>query len=264
MFKILTSSIEKNRNSDKFAWRLLVLAKDAIWKFYDKFRVSLLRGYYLLTCYYSKDRAILRNLIEDKRVLIVGSGSSAKDLNSIPTDVKILTCNEGLRLFTDGRFNREVDLFFSIKSKMERRRNIQHLIRNAKIKAFIVDDLNYIKKKEEFKNRYSQLLFDYSIGNFMLKGLIRPHKVNEIKGRSLPKTSSGMRLLQYALYFKAKEIYLIGMDFGQNGCFWDTNFVWLHPDMDENFLKIVSKKYGNVYSLSKNSPVTRYIEHKPL
>jgi uncharacterized Rossmann fold enzyme len=259
MFKRLRYIVEKNRDSDKFGWRVSVFLKDFIWKSYYYPRVFILERYLYLT-----HRALLKKLIENKKVLIIGSGPSAQELERIPTDVSILTCNKGSRLFVEKNFNREIDLFLCHRSATDDYKDIEDLLPQIRVHIFITDDLNYIRKKEKLNRTYVTLLRDYNNNNYYLKRLIKPCNLKQIKASHLLGTSSGMRLLQYALFFGAKEIYLIGIDLGDVRYFWgkeEGSTKGQHVEIDESFLKIVAKKYKNIYSLSRKNPITKFVTY---
>jgi len=257
MFKRLRNKIEENRDSKEFFWRSLVFLKDFVWGCYERFR-----DYNL----YLKNKSILKNLIKDKRILIVGSGSSVNelDLGKIPEDVRIFTCKTTPRLFIRKNCDRRIDLYFTYALKMKIDPLSKELVKKIKSEIFVIDDLNYLKKLKKLSGDYPKLIKDYNKNNYYLERLIKPYKIRQIKGKLNSVTSSGMRLLQYALYFKAKEVYLIGIDISEGGYFWGAKNIHEHMDIDRNFIKIVSKKYSNIYSLSKKSPITKYIKYKPL
>jgi len=255
MFKKIRKSIEEHRSSNEFKWKFLVFLKDFGWAFCAPIEA--------VCCF--KRNLLLKKLIKNQRVLIVGSGPSAKELKKVPEDVKIFTCNRGLKLLVDRKIKKRVDLYLCHKIAMVKHyKDIENWLPKIKIEVFIIDDLDYIKNKKELNESYLRLVKDYNRNNYYLKRLIKPYKVKQIKGESLAKTSSGIRLLQYALFFGAREIYLIGIDINEKGFFWDTKNIHKHIDIDRNFIKIVSKKYNNIYSLSKKSPITKYIKYKNL
>lgn len=231
---------------------------------------SLKENFYYLQFiikHFFRHAPILKKLIKGQKILIVGSGPSAAELDDIPEDIKIFTCHAGLRLFTGDRFNRKIDLFLTYKHAMSKHyEDIEEILPTVKIDLFLVDSFNYVNKKKELKRCYSSLIADRQKDNRYLKKLIKPYRIEQIIGNSNARhTSAGIALLQYALYFGAKEIYLIGIDFGIGGYFWgEKREERKHRDIDENFIKIVSKKYNNIYSLSKTSPITKYIPYGKL
>jgi hypothetical protein len=143
---------------------------------------------------------------------------------------------------------------------------IGDLLRKVKTRLLVIDDPRYIRRERRFYGIYEHLLRDDGKHNDYLKSLIRPQGVRTIRGGSFhPWTSTGIRLLQYALYFGAAEIYLTGIDFGNDGYFWGQNEdKWLHDDIDENFLKIADAKFGNIFSASRKTPLTRHVPHRRL
>ncbi len=202
--------------------------------------------------------------IKNKKVLILGSGPSIKDLKKIPKDVVILTCNSGPKILTNKKIDREIDVYYLPREAywdyIGRGMDLKDLLKGHKIKHFIsdfnIDEGHYILK-------------DNTLNNYYLKKLISPMKLsNMLKRLNLPGGySSGIRLLQYALYFGAKEVYLIGMDGGFGHHFWAKDkggYKFPHAKSDQEVIKILSKKYKNIFSASKNSPATNFVKYKKL
>jgi hypothetical protein len=211
----------------------------------------------------------LSKIIKNQRVLIVGSGLSANELNAIPSDVKILTCNIGPRLLLDKKINRVIDIYWCAKGVLDgdhKNEGAIDLLSKLKINLFISCNSSLLKEYSCLEKTYSHFIKDKGKNNYYLKKLIKPHTIEEIEDSFYhnKKTSTGLRLLQYALYFKAKEIYLIGIDINEEGYFWGRKNVYKHLIIDKNFIKIVSKKYNNIYSASETSPIVRYVNYKPL
>ena len=216
-----------------------------------------------------KRNSELNKVIKNQRVLIIGSGPSANELKYIPRDVKILTCNIGPRLLLEKEINREIDLYYcarGVLGKGHKNESVIDLFSKLKINLFIIYNTKLIKKHYNLKKTYAKCIKDKGFNDYYLNKLIEPQKREEIKSPFLNnnRTSAGVRLLQYALYFKAKEIYLIGIDINEEGYFWGRNNIHEHLCIDKNFIEIVSKKYNNVYSASENSPIVRYVKYKPL
>jgi len=211
----------------------------------------------------------LRKLIRNRRVLIIGSGPSARELENIPEDVLVFCCNRSPKVLIDKKIDKIIDLYTTslpnIEYDMVPDYGIRKIVKNSKINLFIFDDIEYAK--EVFKDNFSTLIYDSHKDNFYLKKLINPIKINQIKGNSIYKwASTGMRLLQYALYFGAKEIYIIGIDLNDLGQFdgYADEYRRMHFDIDYNFLQVIVKKYNNIYSASENSSITEYIPYKVL
>ena len=197
----------------------------------------------------------LSRLIKGKRVLVIGSGLSARKLNRIPEGFLVFTCNRGIKLLNDIKFNGTIDLYISPADCLENYREIGENLQSAKIKIFIIDNLYYIKNRPFLKKTCQCLLQDDFTSNRYLRSLIPGlERLGKLKGSSVPWTSTGMRLLQYALYFKAKEIYLIGLDLDTNGYFdGQQNLLYDHVDIDNNVMRLWLEKYNNIYSLTKGA-----------
>jgi hypothetical protein len=162
-----------------------------------------------------------------------------------------------------------VDLYFSkkdvLKQALPGSDNLSEIILSLKINLFVT---NKIRWGKGFCNN---VVWDETRSNYFLKKLIKPIAIDEIGENRWRRTSVGVRLLQYAVFFKAKEIYLIGIDLGRGSYFWEekggaefNDDLTGHEPLDSNFVKLMSKKYGNIYSLSKNSPVNQFIPFKKL
>ena len=221
-----------------------------------------------------RNNIILKKLIENSKILILGSGPSANDFDNIPDDVKIFTCNYGPKLLSDKNIKRGIDLFIGFRFCMETIEHIEKTISehfHKKINFFMTDDLQYIKGKERLNKSYGTLMKYNPRENHYLLRLISPYKMRDIHGTSKPWNSTGLILLQFAIYFQAKIIYLIGIDLGKEHFYTqkyrDTDgseFSYQHEDIDSAFIDIVSKRYHHIYSVSKNSAITRYIPYKSL
>jgi len=214
-----------------------------------KIRRRILRARYQFVRY-----IFLSRLIKDKKVLIIGSGLSAKKLKQIPEGFLVFTCNRGVKLLNDVKFKGTIDLYFTFAHHLRKHKETQENLQSVKIKIFIIDDLNCIKNRPFLNKSYQYLLQDNYYNNRYLEKLIRPQRVYKLKGSSFPWTSSGMRLLQYALYFKAKEIYLIGFDLDTKGYFDGQPNQSDHIDIDNNLMMLLVEKYTNIYSLTNSLP----------
>ena len=196
-----------------------------------------------------KNEPLLRRFMQGKKVLILGSGPSTADIDLIPDDVLVFTCNRGLKFFAGKPTTRPLDFYLCTAGKIQRMPVIALLLQKLKTRFLVIDDLRYTRR--QLTGVFEHLIQDDGKHGHYLKNLIHPQRLRYIRGSSFhPWTSTGIRLLQYALYHEAAEIYLAGIDFGNNGYFWGGNEdKWLHDEIDENFLRIVSKKYKNVYSI---------------
>ena len=216
---------------------------------------------------------ILRRLLENKRVFIVGSGPSAADLKEIPDDVVVLTCSFGGKLFLDKKISHPVNLYLSPRGTTEDSEAVLSLV---KTEAYIAKGcgLDYIRNNGKFGNPEAIMLMDDTKDNYYLRRLTGSAELPKTDGKNRPWASSGVRLVQYALYFKAKEVYLIGMDLNRGHFYSDgakpeilrdgKPYYYAHEIMDHFFMNLISKKYRNIYSASNTSPITSYVPHKEL
>jgi hypothetical protein len=209
--------------------------------------------------------AALRTLLEGRRVLVLGSGPSANDLESIPDDVLVLTCKLGPEVLARAQLRRRVDLYYypNIRADgpgREMRRRIARVLPDLRIDLLVCEDLLTLMDVLPLKAGSTRLIMDFRSDQRILRRLIAPSRIREIRGRSFcPWTSTGVRLIQYAVHFGASEVYVIGIDLGQNG--YASSRVmrrWHHQDIDGNFLEILSRRCTHVYSSSANSAIARY------
>jgi hypothetical protein len=192
----------------------------------------------------------LKKLIKNQRVLVLGSGPSKKDLLNIPKDVRIFTCNMGPEII-----DREIDVYYCEKDCLNNK--IRSLLSKINIKYFISDSKNTLRSKNV------KFIKDYKRNTFYLRNIIYPMTINDFMKDLYNTPSSGVRLIQYALYLNAKEIFIIGLD-GGTACRSTDLGIDPHQPADSKFKEIISKKYKNIYSASKNSPITKYLEYKEL
>ena len=211
-------------------------------------------------------RRALDGLLRGKRVLVLGSGPSANDLESIPDDVVVLTCKLGPAVLAEKNLRRRLDLYYYPSLRVdglgrERRQQLAALVRDVRIDVLVCENLLTLLDVLPMRAAYSRLVMDFTANQRPLRQLIAPAKIKDIKGRSFcPWTSTGVRLIQYAAYFGAREIFVIGIDLGKNGyASGGAMRRWHHEDIDCNFLRILSKRHDRLYSLSANSPVAEYL-----
>lgn len=209
--------------------------------------------------------AFLSQLLRGRRVLVLGSGPSANALESIPDDVLVLTCKLGPDILASKRLRRRVDLYYypnlrADEQGFEMRQRIAVMARETRIELFVCEDVLTLTDVLPLKTRHSRLIMDFRRDQRLLRRLIAPRTIREIRGRSFcPWTSTGVRLIQYAVHFGAREVFVIGIDLGQNG--YASSRVmrrWHHHDIDGNFLRILSTRHPHVYALSANSPIADY------
>lgn len=213
------------------------------------------------------NHGVLKKIIHGKRILILGSGPSAVEFRNLPSnmdDVLVFTCNAGLRILKEKKFGRKVDLYLSrIKALSVDYPDTQELLGEVPCRTFIMDEPSFVKKSPVPTTGYERLIRDHQKDGYYLKKLIKPRRLEQVVADDVTWTSAGLRLLQYSLYFGAKEIYLLGIDLGDDGYFWGQRFIHKHA-IDYNFMKIVSQDHDNVFSASENSTITQYIPYRSL
>ncbi|MBI3252506.1 MAG: hypothetical protein HYZ52_04230 [Candidatus Omnitrophica bacterium] len=205
---------------------------------------------------------LFKKLTTGRRVLILGSGPSALELQDIPEDVALFTCNAGLKFIVDRRIQKPVDLYYYHKRKSEwAQSGIKDDLLRVEIRCFISNLISAIRaaqKSQDGKQIRTTVIRDFNRNNFYLKSLISPLHPVSLAANGIQWTTAGVRLLQYALYFEAKEVYLAGID-QTDDYFWGSKSRSLAEDpFEKKILGIISKKFKNIFSLSANSPITRY------
>jgi hypothetical protein len=215
-----------------------------------------------------RTRGILKPLIAGQRVLIVGTGPSAAELGSIPGDVRIFTCKDGLSLFAERAERRHVDVYACIRSRLLREPRLAELFERTRPTVVMSNDVRYVARRQSLRGLYATLVYDAGEDNTIVRKLIAPLSVADICGNALrPKISTGMRLLHYAVHFGAREIYVLGIDLGRDGYVWGSrqpDRPWNHADIDDNFIKTLSARYDHIFSVSPKSPVAEYLPYRPM
>lgn len=214
---------------------------------------------------------VMKRVITGKSVLIIGSGPSAGELKFIPEDLKVLTCHRGLDLVFKLRTSKPLGVYLTTRSKARRLGIAESLLPQIKTESFVINACDYAKKRPWVNDSCENYLYDDGRDNFMLKKLISPLRVRHLKDNSNyilkqtqdPWTSAGVRLLQYALFFEAKEIFIIGLDIEGDRYFTGEHkrIPMKHTVMDFNFIKHMSNRHKNIYSLTETSPINRFIPY---
>lgn len=207
--------------------------------------------------------SVLQKIIKNKRVLIVGAGPSAHDLKEIPDDVIIMTSKGSIKIFSEKHITKNIDIYlcrerYSTQQCLPGEKTIDFILKNS-INLIITDNTNWGKSIS------NNVLEDPTADNYYLKKILKPVAIEEISGDGLKYTSSAIKLLQYAIFFRAKEIYLIGVDVEKIGYFWDPKVVTGgHLPIDLNFIRLIASRQDNIYCASPNSPMLKYLKYKPL
>ncbi len=239
-------------------------SQNPFWKLTDLLTESCLAPYrFSLNHYYHfRYDSVLRNLIEGKKILIIGSGPSAKELPPIPDDVLIFSCKRALKIFSERGVHRPCDLYINWQRSMKLYPDTLSLLAKIKTNFFLIDEPRWAQHCDPLKGCYRHMIPYVPRDTYYLKRLLKTRSLNRLPGVKKKSTSVGVKLLQYALYFQAKEIYLIGMDLTTEGYFWGEPNIQKHLAIDHYFLTRISKQNRNIYSLSAQSPITSYFSHK--
>lgn len=213
----------------------------------------------------------LRTLLEGRRVLVLGSGPSSEAVKSIPDDVVVATCNLGPKFLVDRGLPRRVDLYYysnvrADRPGFERRLHTAAVLREVEVDLLVCEDLLTLVDVVPLRDRYARRILDFQGNQHLLRRLVRPARIRELRGSSFcPWTSAGVRLVQMAAYCGASEILLAGIDLGRAGYFWGSRGGrWHHDDIDGNTLEVLSRKHHGIYSISAESAAAEYFPFKEL
>lgn len=200
-----------------------------------------------------------------RRVLIVGAGPSASELTHTPADTVILACNSSIKLVAE-RGDPRVDLYYFHKRQgLWKTSGLQDHIKNIEIGIFISNLPKLVRVARNFQRRFNDrpnAFLDSNRNNFYLRRLLGTRRIKPMNG--IHWTSAGVRLLQYALYFKAREIFLIGVDLSDDYFWGDKKRAMVEQAFENSVLDAFSRRFSNVFSLSEKSPITRYFPFRAL
>jgi hypothetical protein len=215
---------------------------------------------------------LLRRLINDKRVLIIGSGPSARDLAHIPEDVLVFGCNMSPQaLLYSPNPGRAVDLYIgNIEAFRCYGGSIEQLLRTIPIRYFLSRDPKWVRAHSDIVQPH-YVLRDRSTTaeSYYLKRL-GMHRASPLTGilRSsrTPWTSTGIALLQYALVYGAQEIYLIGIDLDCRGYAFTpgtpVRYQSHHMMIDHAVAALCAHRHQHIFCASPYSPLTRLFPHR--
>lgn len=224
--------------------------------------------------YRVKHHRDFKRLIEGQRVLILGSGPSSAEITAIPQDVRIFTLKHGLKLLDRIGVTQPIALFLCWRGHLLRNPFIESFLPKFHSEVILTDFPDTLQNKNNLSNCYTKIIREDGRYNFYAERLIGRDGLKKViekvfvypdEGKKLKHASSGVRLLQYALYFQAREIYVAGIDLNDEGYFTGEYKKQKHIAFDRSFLEILSKKnHSNVFSISPKSPLTQYFPHRPL
>jgi len=214
-----------------------------------------------------RENSIMRKHIQGRRVLILGSGPSAKELENIPDDVLIFSCNTGPQLLLEKNITNKVHVYLGNKKGFINYGEVMAgLVRKLDIELFLTRSVPYVKKhKFVYKDLVQERVTNSTYFLERLTGKETAQQITQNDSRP----SAGIGLLEYALYFGAKEIYIIGIDLSTDteGHIFDEpkeRRYSPHEQADKAFVKWVSESYKNVYSASSTSPLSKVFSHRVL
>lgn len=212
--------------------------------------------------------------LNQKRVLVLGSGASAEVVKSIPEDMLLLCCNSSplllLKRNLQHRINvllAETHLYFRYRSAME------EFIPRLKVDLLLTTYPEVLKKLQEVQANCLQVLqapgLDWFCDSLLApssrKGLVRD--VPLMNPQLLP--SSGVRLMMYALACGASEIYLAGIDFWESEYFEGhmplrRQIGEYHKSVDMYLAEFLARETVSVCVASQKSFATSYFPYREL
>jgi len=221
---------------------------------------SMAHKFHTLRCHH-EHRPLLSKLIKGNRILILGPGPSELQWDWIPSDIKLFTCHAGIKTVTDLCVTKRIDLLFCSTAKLMRTPGIKSQIVHSGVANLITDDPGLFRNDPTLLSACSHILFDDINNNYYFNQVIWPLHFNQFRGKGNPYTLSPIRLLQYALFYGAKEVYLAGFDLGHKG-----NVKLKSSDhqrnINETFIRYVGKQFPNVHSISQGSLANGYIPYR--
>lgn len=213
---------------------------------------------------------LLRGLIQGRRVLVLGSGPSARDLIPIPDDVLVFSCNLGPELLVAKTPRRRVDLYIGNRQPLEEYGSrIDAMFGDVRFGYFLSRTPRYIRKRRDI--RCERVLADRGTekSNYMLRRFLDAATVDRLAEsvkRGVP--STGVALLVHALVYAASDIFLIGMDLDTRGHALGNHDTGLyaktHMNLDHEVVRFAATSFRNVWSASEQSPVTALVPYRPL
>lgn len=213
--------------------------------------------------------ALLRALISKRRVLILGSGPSVHDLSTVPEDVLVFSCNMGPHVLLEKHFPPKVDLYLGNEKAFKNYGDpLYSLTEQLDISFLLTRNPDFIKKHSE-KFHYEKLIRErVTSETYYLKKLYTDTSV--IFDTKDSRTSTGIGLLQYALFYGAKEIYLSGIDLNieEAGHAFvsptEKRYNEPHKSADEQFVTWAAQNFSKIFIASEKSPLTKLFPYKKL
>ena len=215
---------------------------------------------------------MLRRLITDRRVLIIGSGPSARDLKRIPEDILVFGCNLSPRaLLHSPNRGRSVDVYIGNTTPFRSYGNAMlELLEAIQIRWFLSSDPRWARTLPRASLRH--VLHDRATSseNYYLKRLEmdKDEGVSEALRSSRNRwTSTGVALLQYALCYGAREVNLIGIDLDSSTYAFQPGkperYQW-HAAIDHAVIALCARRYQHIFCASPQSPLTGLFPHRSL
>lgn len=211
----------------------------------------------------------LEDLIKGKKVLILGSGPSAQMIQNlhIPNNTVVMAANLAPKLIPKNHISVYITTNLAMSESLG---EIANILKTHSFDTIIVNNRKVINV--ETTNAENIITFDPKDNNYLIKLL--NHRLNlkkRISFKCAQKSqhlflSSGMQLLQYALFFGASEILLAGIDTKPLVTYsTETTYKSIskhkknnHFMIDSLFIEFCSLEYNNISVLSKSSPLFEY------
>jgi hypothetical protein len=217
---------------------------------------------------------VLRRLIEGRRVLVLASGPSARDLPEVPADMLVFACNLSPRaLLQPPNHGRRIDLYISnVSSHRLYGTSLTDLLRQVTIRYFLSCDLTWARSLPGAENR--RILQDRATGAdaslLHRLGFSQDPAVRDIPKRTeTPRVSTGVALLQYALWYGAAEISLSGLDLDGGSYAHQPGsvppiYAEKHAAIDHAVIHICARQYSHISCASPESPLAAIFGYRAL
>ncbi len=203
-----------------------------------------------------KDIKNLKGYLKYESISIICSGPSAKYLKSEIKNDRIFCCNFSPKFLSAN--NTTIDVYITTSRAIEEGLELQEILDRFHIKNLIIDSKESL---ELFDLKNVSRVFEYdSRDNYLVRELLSidlDSKIKKQKGdlRQVSHISSGMQLIQYALFSGSKNIKTIGLDMTNEVTYGEGLSYEVDPTIKVNRHLIADKTFLN-RSLEKFKDVT--------
>jgi hypothetical protein len=219
----------------------------------------------------AREDRILRERIGGRRVLVLGSGGSARELPPVPSDMLIFSCNAGpLGLPPAPGGKRSVDLYICNVYIVRNQPVVMgEALAGTRAGLFLTRWPRFFREHTPLE--FDALLWDRSTGGFpSLSRRLFGRKLATAFGRRVENgsPSTGAALVFHALFYGAASVHLMGIDLDANpyadGRAGNSNFENRHGRYDRAALRHAQARFGKLSTASATSPLRSLLPFVPL